>query len=160
MLNRYSLADHTMVLTIPDELESFGGMQLKFGGPGNNGQEGSFVGAVTVERSATTWTTEADPTGSWVHNKTLDRSGSVTLQLRQVSDDVIKLMMLAQIYEKTDRSIRGCTIVIFAGKDPVARADDCYISKIPAQVFGETAAMQDWGWTAGRVTFPQNTKWN
>lgn len=162
MLNRYSLSDHTVQVQIPDGLAGFSNKVLTFGGPGNNGQDGSFVGNITVARNANTWSTEADATGSWVHNKSLARNGSVTLQIRQVSDDIIRLIMLARTYENDDRAYKGCTITVNAVRNGnpviVASAEDCYITKIPNQEFGDTAAMQTWEWTAGRVTFPQDTE--
>lgn len=161
MINRYSLADHLVKITLPANLTvggaNIGGTVLSIGGPGNNGQTGSFVGEITVERNTDTWTTEGDPTGSWVHNKSLNRTGSVAMQLRQVSDDVVRLQMLAQVFENGD--FPGCKIEVFSGTDTVARAEDCYITRIPSQVFGDSAAMQTWGWTAGRVTFPATTNW-
>ena len=144
MINRYSLADHLVKVTLPANVivggVNIGGMVLEFGGPGNNKQTGSFAGEISVERSSDTWTTEGDPTGSWVHNKNLNKTGTVSLQLRQVADDVIRLQMLAQVFENND--FPGCNIEVFNGSDTVARAEDCYISRVPSQVFGDTAAMQ------------------
>lgn len=161
MINRYSLADHLVKVTLPANVivggVNIGGMVLEFGGPGNNKQTGSFTGEISVERSSDTWTTEGDPTGSWVHNKNLNKTGTVSLQLRQVADDVIRLQMLAQVFENND--FPGCNIEVFNGSDTVARAEDCYISRVPSQVFGDTAAMQTWSWTAGRITFPATTVW-
>lgn len=157
MLNRYSLADHTVKVTFPEGFNvngtNLGGLVLTFGGAGNNGIDGSFLGEIAVSRSRDTWTTEGDVTGSWVHNKSLDRTGTVTLNLRQISDDVVRLQMLANAFELNDSV--GCQIIVFSKDTPVAQADDCYISKIPDQSFGDSAAMQSWGWTAGRVTFPR-----
>lgn len=161
MLNRYSLADHTVRVTLPDNLSmngnNIGGMVLKFGGPGENGITGSMIGNISVARANDTWRTEGDATGSWVHNKSLDRTGNVTLNIRQVSDDIIRLQMLAQIYEAED--FPGCKIEVYCGDLVVARAEDCYITRIPEQAFGDTAAMQSWSWTSGRVTFPGTTSW-
>lgn len=164
MINRYSLADHTVKITLPDDLymggTNLGGKVLTIGGPGQNGQDGSFVGSIGVGRTNDMWSTTGDPTGSWVHNKNLDRTGSVTLSIRQVSDDVIRLMMVSNVFEQdSDRNGKGCKIEVFSGADVVARAEDCYITKIPDQNFGETAENQEWAWTAGRVTFPMQTNW-
>lgn len=161
MINRYSLADHLVKVTLPAGVlvggTNIGGMVLEFGGPGNNAQTGSFMGEITVERTNDTWTTEGDPTGSWVHNKSLNKTGTVTMQLRQVADDIIRLQMLAQVFENGD--FPGCKIEVFAGTDTVARAEDCYIAKVPPQVYGDTAAMQTWSWTAGRISYPCTTTW-
>ena len=161
MINRYSLADHLVKVTLPAGVlvggTNIGGMVLEFGGPGNNAQTGSFMGEITVGRTNDTSTTERDPTGSWVHNKSLNKTGTVTMQLRQVADDIIRLQMLAQVFENGD--FPGCKIEVFAGTDTVARAEDCYIARVPSQVYGDTAAMQTWSWTAGRISYPCTTTW-
>lgn len=162
MINRYSLADHLVKVTLPANIQyqgaDLGGMVLQFGGPGNNNNNGSFMGSITVARSTNTWSTTGDATGSWVHNKTLDRTGTVSLDLRQVSDDVIRLQMLANIFE-TQEVQEGCRIEVYSGNVTVAVADDCYITKIPNQVYGDSAANQTWEWTSGKVTFPATTSW-
>ena len=164
MVNRYSLADHTVVVTMPTfsgipGMDEISGKQLKFGGPGQNNQDGSFIGSITVTRENDTWSTEGDATGSWVHSKSLNRTGSVRLSIRQVSDDVIYLMMIAQMFENFSLP-HGMDIVVFNGGERVAEAEDCYLTRIPEQVYGDTAVTQDWGWTAGRVHFPQTRSWN
>ena len=163
MVNRYSLADHTVKITLPENLRvggvDLGGRVLTSGGPGQNGQDGSFTGSITVRRANPTWNTEGDPTGSWVHNKTLNRTGSVELSLRQVSDDIIRLQMLASIFESDQNGTRGCLIEVYSTDKTVAKAEDCYITQVPDQVFGESAENQSWTWTSGRVTFPQTTDW-
>ena len=164
MVNRYSLADHTVVVTMPTitnipGLDSISGKQLYFGGPGQNNLDGSFMGSISVSRANDTWSTEGDSTGSWVHNKNLNRTGSVQMTIRQVSDDIIYLMMIAQMFENYHIS-QGMDIEIFNGDLTVARAEDCYLTKIPDQIYGESAATQDWVWTSGRVTFPQTKSWN
>ena len=40
-----------------------------------------------------------------------------------------------------------------------AALEDCYIAKVPSQVYGDTAAMQTWSWTAGRISYPCTTTW-
>lgn len=162
-INRYSLADYTVKITFPDDLMSgvtkIGGKVITIGGPGETGLEGSFIGEIKIERTSDQWTTTGDPTGSWVHNKNLDRTGKVTLNIRQVSDDVVLLSMLSAIYEKDDRATKGLTITVFAGKTKVATAEDCYIVKIPALSFGATAEERVWDFTAGRITFKETTDW-
>ena len=164
MINRYSLADHTAKITLPAGLSmggvDLGGKVITIGGPGQNGQHGSFVGSIAVSRAANMWSTTGDPTGSWVHNKNLDLTGAVTLSIRQVSDDVIRLMMISNIFAAdNDRNGKGCKIEVFSGDDIVSRAEDCYIVKVPNQNFGESAENQEWEWTAGYVTFPMPSTW-
>ena len=160
MTNRYALSDYTVTVTVPAALISgrIGDLVLHFGGPGEN-QKGSFMGSITLSRSTATWSTSADATGSWIHNKTLDRTGTVALNIRQVSDDVIRLTMISQAYENDLSGIGGCTITVSAGDKVVATANDCYITKIPDKEYGNEAAEQTWNWTAGQIIFNESTEW-
>lgn len=144
MINRYSLADYTMAVDIP------GRDTLTFGGPGEN-QLGSFIGQIAVSRNAEMWTTEGDVTGSWVHNKSLNKTGTISMQIRQISDDVIRLFDIARTYENSDSSEIGATITISRGTDTVLVGNDCYLTKMPDQVFGDAAEMQTWVWTCGQI---------
>lgn len=150
MINRYSLAEYTMKVTVPADVTG-SEVVLTFGGPGEN-QLGSFIGQITVARNNDTWSTEGDATGSWVHNKSLNRTGTISLQVRQVSDDIIRLITLARLYENSDPET-GCLIDIYRGTTPVEQGIDCYLVKVPDQVKGDTAEMQTWQWTCGKIEF-------
>lgn len=160
MVNRYSLADYKVSISFPAGLKA--GLStdpLEIGGPGNNGEDGSFVGTIKLARATNTWETEADPTGSWVHNKNLDRHGTVTLSIRQISDDIIRLIMIARAIENDQTLKKGCKIDVYgADTQLVATAEDCYIVKIPEQNYGEKAQTQEWEWTSGRIKFNQEIK--
>jgi hypothetical protein len=167
MINRYSLADHVVKISFPNQVlptataASTGNTVISLGGPGESG-EGSFVGKITVERATETWTTDADPTGSWVNNKTLDKHGTVTIDIRQISDAVIQLMMLTSAYETVDdqnSNARGLTINVYSSNSIVATCEDCYIVKVPSQEYNATANEQTWTFTCGRILFPQTTAW-
>lgn len=145
MINRYSLADHIVRIDFGGDLGT-----IEIGGTGNN-HEGSFVGEIRISRNTDMWTTEGDPTGSWVHNKNLDRTGKVDVQVRQVAESVGDFIRCCQWFES--RNGDGATITVTANGETVATARDCYISKIPDQVFGSTAEMQSWSFTAGQVRF-------
>ena len=152
--SRYSLADYRVTVHIP-AINGLAEEEITIGGPGEN-REGSCVGEIKVTRRAELWTTEGDPTGSWVHNKNLDKTGTVEINLRQVSDYVIKLMMVCAAYESTD-SGDGLTItvnpVISEGTDNFITCNDCYIQKIPDQDYTDTAKEQQWIFTCGQVLF-------
>lgn len=155
MINRYSLADHYVQLVFSQNSpNALAGKQFQIGGAGDNNQPGSFVGSITFARENDGWTTEADATGSWVHNQSLARHGTVTISIRQVSDDILRLMTIMNLYEQDVSSeLVGCTISVYnTNEDELMVAKDCYISKMPDQVYGETAANQDWSFVAGRIT--------
>lgn len=144
MINRYSLADYTMTVDIP------GYGALTFGGPGEN-QLGSFIGQIAVSRNSEMWTTEGDVTGSWVHNKSLNKTGTISMQIRQISDDIIRLFDIARTYEGSDSSEIGATITISRGTQTVLTGKDCYLTKMADQTFGDAAEMQTWVWTCGQI---------
>ena len=160
--SRYSLADYQATLTVP-AIGSSEAESITIGGAGKNGI-GSCVGEISVTRNSNLWTTEADPTGSWVHNKNLDKTGIVRINIRQVSDTVIRLIQICSAFESADiESTTGITINI----NPVLNneaatqfitCNDCFIVKIPDQTFGQTAAEQSWEFTCGQILYSPTLK--
>lgn len=164
-INRYSLADYKMVITFPSNfnntrlgtttgVSTLGG-QISIGGPGDN-QDGSFVGNISVRRNKELWTTEGDATGSWVHNKNLDRTGEVDVDITQISDQIITLCYLCDAYDSVaDEINEGLKIEIInaMSNDTIASATDCYMKKIPDHKFGNTADKLTFSFTCGRVIF-------
>ncbi len=169
-VNRYALADYEIAITFPNSL-SYGtgttatsfveksGVEndkpIVIGGPGENGIDGSYTGSITVKRNKELWTTEGDATGSWVHNKNLDRTGTISVDITQVSDQIVTLTYLCSAYESVQDSIGGLEIEIknIATNETVASGIDCYITKIPDHNFKETADRFTFEFTCGRVMF-------
>lgn len=155
--SRYSLADYMVTITIP-AVGQLVSEQITIGGPGEDGK-GSCIGEIKVTRNTDMWSTEADATGSWVHNKTLDKTGTVELNIRQVSNYVIKLMQVCSAYESIASTAAGLTISVGpANSDTGAvvnfiTCEDCFITKIPDQDYADTAAEQTWVFTCGQVKF-------
>lgn len=155
--SRYALVDYRVTVNIP-AIGNLAAEQITIGGPGENG-EGSCIGEIKVTRNTNLWSTEGDPTGSWVHNKNLDKTGTVEINIRQVSGYVYKLMMVCAAYESINTSAGGLTITI----NPVASGDtptsdfitcnDCFIQKIPDQDYTDTAKEQQWIFTCGQVKY-------
>jgi len=156
--NKYSLADHLLTVTVPAGVISDAEETFVIGGPGATG-EGSFVGSVSVSRTEDVWKTVGDETGSWVHNKSLNRTGSCSVELRQVSDMVIKLSQICNVFEAKQDKTQGMTLSVSSAcgepSGKVAVCEDCYIKKVPEQKFGAEAEMQSWEFTCGRITFYQ-----
>lgn len=159
--NRYALSDYILTLKLPDNselLEKSGltSAQFSIGGPGQNGLDGSFLGNIVVKRNGSVWSTEGDATGSWVHSKSLNRTGSVQLDINQVSDDVIRLAMICNAYESIQDAVPGLSILVTSAADInniVATCTDCYIQEVPDHKFGDKAADYSWTFTCGRVMF-------
>lgn len=150
---RYSLASHTIqFVSTNNEIKSLIG-NIRIGG------EGNAVGSISVAIDSTLWTIKTYATGAWVHEKNLNRSGSVTMSISQLSPAIAKLITLCNMFygpsnnasDKND--IDGITINIMEGSKQLAICEDCYPTKIPSQDFNETSSDQNWEFTCGRITF-------
>ena len=156
MINTYSLGDHTVTISGIN----LGGLNIaaiSLGGYGENNR-GSFTDSISLIRNEALWSTEGDYTGSWVHNKNMNGTGAVVVRLRQVSDNIPKLQQLAEVDRATvntgSANQAGVTITVQNGAGAtIGEAIDCHIEKIPDQVFGNTAEVQEWRFTAGLVEF-------
>lgn len=160
--NRYSLADYIVTLTIPNNSvfpASIRGKSFSIGGAGiENGGRGSFLGQVTINRTANAWDTEGDHTGSWIHNKNNDKTGTVQIQVRQISDDVVRFAQICAAFESSQENTPGFGLQVtsafsndISGSNVVATCIDCYFQKLADIELGETAALQPWVITCGQV---------
>lgn len=162
-INRYSLTDYILSIIVPDELrEVFLGAGDTID-PNSNiisiGGDQSFVGSISISSPGSEqWTTEGDVTGSWVHNKSKNQTGTITVEINQISDKVRLLLRLFQTYYSADTVTEGLTLTInkaIGGGNQlaVANGEDCYLANRPDITYGETAESQDWEFTCGRITF-------
>lgn len=164
MLHIYSLADYQLEIGFPEEVsrkleltDEYGNLLTSFriGGPGENG-EGSFVGSISVSRNEDAWDTVGDKTGSWVHNRSLNKTGKISVDLNQISDQTIDLYHLCQIYESIEGNYPGLTLTINTnGEDstPLATGIDAYITKQPDYPMGESATDLSWEFTCGQILY-------
>lgn len=166
MTNRYSLADYILTLTIPNNSkidDSIRGQQFSIGGPGiENGGKGSFLGQIQLTRNTNAWSTEGDATGSWVHNKNNDKTGTCVVDIRQVSDMVIKLSQICAIFEKIQDDVEGLQLQLtsaynnsISGTNIIATCVDCYIQKQADLAFSDSAQVQSWTFTCGQIFYYQ-----
>jgi SWI/SNF-related matrix-associated actin-dependent regulator 1 of chromatin subfamily A len=121
-----------------------------------NGSARVFVGQITASRNKELFTTTGDATGSWVHDKNLDRTGHIRIDITQISDDVITLVQLCQIFESVQSRMPGLELTInsvASGTTPMVTGRDCYISKLPDLPLGETASRLSWDFTCGQVIY-------
>lgn len=168
MANRYALSDYILNITLPNNqaiLSRCGfdenNLSFSIGGPGLIGSNigfgyGSFIGEIEVSRSNKLWSTSGDATGSWVHNKNLDRTGSVRVSINQISDQILLLVQICNAYELVQDAVGGFKITITDASNSnniIATAHDCYIEQIPSIKFGDTAANRDFVFTSGSIIF-------
>ena len=145
-MKRYSLANYILSIDSSDaSIKSMFGT-ISIGG------EGSYLGSVVVSQNKNMWETKGFATGAWVQDKNLDRTGTCTVQLQQLSSEVQKLIRLFNVYYAGNYG--GATITladIFGNK--VATCTDCYIQKAADQSFAESSENQSWTFTCGKVAF-------
>lgn len=165
MIHQYSLADHQLTIGLSEIVarslglrDSYGNLLTNFtiGGPGENG-EGSFVGQIVVKRNKDLFTTTADATGSWVHDKSLDRTGTIEVNINQISDDIVLLSQLCQIFESLQTNMPGLELTISSTASgtstTIATGRDGYIQKLPDVTFAESAQPLTWIFTCGQIIY-------
>lgn len=145
-MKKYSLANYILSVDPNDSSikSMFGTISI--------GGEGNAIGSISLSVSSSMWSTEGYATGAWIHNKNLDKHGSVTISINQLSDKVVKLIQLVKLYYGKDYD--GFTLAVSdINGNKVASCIDCYIEKIPEQSFGTTASDQRWTFTCGQINF-------
>lgn len=161
-LNRYSLTDYVLSVKVPDELREVFLIGDDTIDSASNvisiGGDGSFVGSITVETPNAQWTTEGDATGSWVHNKSKNQVGTISVSINQISDKVLLLERLYTTYYGADTVTEGLTLTLSkatgnGNQQPVCTGTDCYLASRPSFEAGSTAANRSWSFTCGRITF-------
>lgn len=145
-MKRYSLANYILSIESNDATirSLFGTISI--------GGEGSYMGSVKVEVPQDLWSTEGYATGAWVHNKNLDRSGTVAVELSQLSDAVQKFIRLCNLYYSGGYGSLSMVLTNTAGTK-IATCTDCLPKNIPGQEFGDTAAKQTWTFTCGKIVY-------
>lgn len=146
--NTYSLAKYILSIAIPTELVPFFGETLSIGG------QGSYLGQITLSLNENLWSTSGDYTGSFVHNKNLNKTGSCTVSIQQISEMISKFKTLCNVFYNNDEDYDGLTLTLSTlDQTKIATCESCFIQKIPDQNFGTTSASQDWVFTCGAINF-------
>lgn len=143
---RYSLANYILSIDSNDErIKSLFGT-ISIGG------EGSYLGSIAVGLATSMFSTSGYATGGWVHNKNLDRHGTTSITLNQLSDKVAKFIQLCKLFYQEDYD--GFTLSLSdINGNKIATMVDCYISQIPQQDYGDSAADQTWTFNCGQINF-------
>lgn len=142
----YSLANYKMTITSSDRnLIAVFGESMTIGG------NGSQVGQFSVSLNAEIHGIDAYATGGYVYSKNYDRSGTIGVQLNQISDEVGKFKNLVKLYYGGDYGT--LTIVLSNNEnEKVVECIDCLPNKIPDQEFSSEAGNQTWEFLAGKIT--------
>lgn len=146
-MKRYCLTNYILTADIPEDI-GFGSQTVSIGG------EGSYLDSITISMNVNMFETQGDNTGSWVHVKNLNRTGTVQISIKQVSDKVATFKALMNVYSKVDIESSGMTLTLRdMSNNTIAICEDCVIQKTPDQVFANEPATQTWTFNVGRITF-------
>lgn len=147
---KYSLTKYILSIKPSNDLSSatsdFGTITI--------GGEGSYLDNISIKLTASLWSTTGYATGGWVHDKNLDKHGTVDITLNQMSDAVQKFIRLCETFYESDYD--GFTITLStndADKRVIATCIDCYITAIPTQTFQSSSQTQTWTFTCGKIIF-------
>lgn len=85
---RYSLAQVSVGITFPHQTTAH-----RFGG------QGEMIGSITVSRKNDRFSAEGDATGGFVVNESLDKTGTLTISIKQFAPLVSTLTNLFNMYD-------------------------------------------------------------
>ena len=146
-MKRYSLANYTLSITPSASVKAQGFSTITIGGTDQ------YVGSISVGVEQSIWSTSGFATGAWVHNKSLDRTGTISVTVSQLADQVLYFIRLANIY-LSGADYAGCELSISDNSgNLVASGTDCYPTNIPSISYGSEAGTLTLTWTCGRVTY-------
>lgn len=152
MLYTYSLSDYIVSVVVPESLYSVYGVDNRI----SIGGDKSYNGGIIINMNSQTWTTHGDATGSYYHDKSKDRTGTLTVNLTQISDNVLRLIRLFNAYYSSDSSNDGLTITLSKaiGNDQkiVATCNSCMLN-LPNLDFEDAAKQHGWAFTCGEIIF-------
>jgi len=144
---KYSLVEYLLTITFPAQMEREMGIKtLTIGG------EGSYTDSFEFNQSRDVYSTTGDATGSWIHSKSMDRTGTAAISLSQVSNQIVQLTRLFNLYYNSDVIDEGVTITLRDNSSKtIATCNDCFITKVPAINIRETPQNRTWTFTCGQI---------
>ena len=147
----YSLSDYIVSVVVPEQLYNVYGSDNKI----SIGGDKSYNGGIQLALNEKTWTTHGDATGSFYHEKNKNKTGTLTVNIAQVADNVLRLIRLFNAYYGSDSTIDGLTITISRAlgnnQQIVATCNSCMLN-LPSLAWNATADNQSWEFTCGEIT--------
>lgn len=146
----YSLAKYKLSIQLPENFASQVGLGdssiISIGG------EGSYLDTISYSYTGDMYSTKGDTTGSWVHDKNLDRTGSVSISIHQLSPQIAMFKKVVNLYYQSGDNYEGLQLSLkdSAGQE-IMSAEDCFFTQIPEQSFKDTSDSQTWNLTCGRI---------
>lgn len=151
---RYSLADYILEITLPNSIKAILGLSddtISIGG------EGSYLDSIGFSLNNNLWETQGDNTGSYIHIKNLDRTGTASLSMNMMSPKVIQLTTILSTYYNNDSDDDALTITLSnADSTLVITAESCYLTKLPDINLSNEPGNRTWNFTCGKIDIVQN----
>lgn len=155
-MKRYSLSDYIVTINIKDidsNLSQLVGETISIGG------EGSYVGSISLKylNNNGMYNIDADDTGSYVYNRSLNLSGQIDISLNQISPAATKLRTIFNYYLSQDL-LNPFTITLSQSnadgtQTKISNMIDCMITSLPEQKYESSAGMQTWSIQCGKLIF-------
>ncbi len=122
------------------------------------GGDDSYVGSISFQYKTNAWEVTGDPTGSWVHTKNRDRTGTCTLSMNQVAYKGAMLIKIFNIYYNDTTGdndiVDGFDIYVTDRKGRLLMsAMDCYVQNVPTMEYGSAPRDLSWTFNCGRITY-------
>ena len=142
-VKQYSLLDYTMTITSKST-----GITYNIG----IGGIGSYLGSITVAKSTDQITKTVDATGSGVFSYSHDHSGTIDIEVSQVSNTVNQIIenIMNYYYSETQGDYKKglVDIEIFRNGVKAVDATGCMLSKMPDLAIGSEVAMRTFSFLA------------
>ena len=146
---RYSLADYILEIKLPESLTLALGLDdesISIGG------EGSYLGNISIEHNSDLWSTSGDSTGSWIHIKNLDRSGTASLTINMLSPKSVQLTTILNLYYNINHDDEPMTLTLSDQNSTiVVTCISCHLRKLPAISFDNEPGTRNWVFTCGQI---------
>lgn len=153
MQRTYSLSRYILsISTNNPEYQKIIGADFTLGGTGEVAD--NFLNSITFSTTGTLWSVKGNARGSYVFDKNLDKSGTVSISLNQLSEAVARFKQLAEyMYTHDDDSTLTMTLKSGDEGEEIVTCTDCLIQSIPNQDFSSTSGDQEWVFVVGRINY-------
>lgn len=141
----YALVNYRLTITVPKSLQALFGQTIVIGG------KGSFVQTFSVP-SRPLYTVQGDATGGYIHEKSINRSGNVSLTLNILAPQVKTLLKFANTYYNQNVSDEAFTMKLTnLQSTTLVTCNACLFADIPQSSFSASAPTQTWNFACGEI---------
>lgn len=150
---KYSLSSYILTIHFKDQkMRSIFGEKVSVGG------QGSFLESFSFSGSDNMYQVQGDSMGSYVHNKSLDRTGQCSITINQVSDlnkiflTFLNSCLVSDVTPNEGLTDESVTITLSdANSKLVVTCNDCYLKGRPTLSLGGTATTRTWTFECGEI---------